>query len=110
MHRSYDALQYPLMFWHHFGYHFELRQINPTTGIPKTKKISAMDFYGYRLMMRFNILLRCKDLFHQFIVDMYGKIEAERLRHIRFNQRALRVEQYAHLNDGNVDTIGQLII
>ena len=118
-HRSYDALQYPLLFWQgEDGYHFDLRQTNPTTGMPQTKKISAMDFYAYRIMMRsstFNILLRSKDLFHQFIVDLYAKIESERLRYIRLNQKTLRVEQYAHLrdavmNDGNVADMGQLVI
>ena len=32
-HRSYDALQYPLIFWQgEDGYHFQLRQRNPATG------------------------------------------------------------------------------
>ncbi|GBM88716.1 hypothetical protein AVEN_204010-1 [Araneus ventricosus] len=118
-HRSYDALQYPLLFWQgEDGYHFELRQRNPMTGLPQSKKISAMQFYAYRMMKRsteFNILLRSNALFHQFIVDMYAKIESERLLYLRLNQRTLRVEQYAHLrdavmNDGNVADIGQLII
>ncbi|GBL77760.1 hypothetical protein AVEN_152973-1 [Araneus ventricosus] len=86
--------------------------------MPQTKKISAMQFYAYRMMQSipdFNILLRSKTLFHQFIVDMYAKIESERLLYIRLNQRTLRVEQYVHLrdavmNDGIVADIGQLII
>ena len=118
-HRSYDALQYPLIFWQgEDGYHFQLRQRNPATGMLQTKKISAMEFYAYRMMMRcssFNFLLRSRGLFQQFIVDMYAKIESERLRYIRLNQRTLRVEQYAHLrdaviNDGNIADMGQLII
>ncbi|GBN08683.1 hypothetical protein AVEN_73482-1 [Araneus ventricosus] len=63
-HRAYDALQYPLLFWQsEDGYNFELRQTNPTGEIT-TKKISAMDFYAFRLMFRtthFNIILRCKE-------------------------------------------------
>ncbi|GBN15250.1 hypothetical protein AVEN_90864-1 [Araneus ventricosus] len=118
-HRSYDVLQYPLIIWQgEDGYHFELRQRNPMTGMPQNKKISAMQFYACRMMQRstdFNILLRSKGLFHQFIVDMYAKIESERLLYIRLNQRTLRVEQYAHLRDavmnvGKVADIGQLII
>jgi hypothetical protein len=117
--RSYDALQYPILFWKgEDGYHFEMYQSNPHNGMLSRKKISAMDFYSFRIMVRsesFNILLRARDLFHQFIVDMYAKIESERLRYIRLHQRTLRVEQYAHLrdainNDGNVNNIGQLII
>ena len=32
-HRSYDALQYPLVFWDgEDGYHLNIKQRNPTTG------------------------------------------------------------------------------
>lgn len=32
-HRSYDALQYPLIYWQgEDGYHFTIKQVNPTTG------------------------------------------------------------------------------
>lgn len=118
-HRSYDALQYPIMFPHgEDGYHFNLKQIDPTTGESTTKKVSAMDFYAYRLMIRgdaYNHLLNCRQLFQQFVVDMYVKIESERLLYIRLNQRKLRVDDYVHLkdaiaNDGNVDNLGALVI
>ncbi|GBM06592.1 hypothetical protein AVEN_220032-1 [Araneus ventricosus] len=100
------------------GYHFELHQINAMTGIPQTKKISAMQFYACRIIQRisdFNILLRSKALFHQFIFHLHAKIESKRLLYIRLNQRKLRVEHYVHLRDvvmnyGNVADIGQLII
>ena len=100
------------------GYHFNLGQVNPITGITASKKISAMDFYTYRLMIRDteqNHIVNCRQLFHQFIVDMYAKIESERLRYIRLNQRKLRVEEYIHLrdavaNDGNTENLGALVI
>ncbi|GBN99610.1 hypothetical protein AVEN_169501-1 [Araneus ventricosus] len=98
-HRAYDALQYPLLFWQgEDGYNFELRQTNPTGEI--TKKISSHGFYAFRFMFRTTNLisfLRCKELFHQFVVDMYAKIESERLRFIRLNQKKLRVEDYAFM-------------
>ena len=53
-----------------------------------------------------NNILRCRQLFHQYIVDMYAKIESERLRYIKYNQAKLRSEEYIHLRDaidGNVD-------
>lgn len=32
-HRSYDALQYPILFWKdEDGYHFSIKMINPDTG------------------------------------------------------------------------------
>lgn len=61
-----------------------------------------MNFYAYRLMIRQNQdnhILRCRQLFHQFIVDMFVKMESERLRYIRFNQAKLRAEEYIHLRD-----------
>lgn len=77
-----------------------------------------MNFYAYRMMVRANeenhLMKYCK-LFHQYAVDMYAKIESERLAYIRFNQTKLRSEEYIHLrdalnNDGNAANIGQLTI
>ncbi|GFV20704.1 helitron_like_N domain-containing protein [Trichonephila clavipes] len=70
-----------------------------------------MNYYSYRLMIRQNAenhILKCRQLLHQYIVDMYAKIETERLLYIRLNQTELRSEQYIHLrdaivNDGNVN-------
>lgn len=77
-----------------------------------------MNYYAYKFMVReydSNYILKCRRLFHQYAVDMYAKIESERLNFIRFHQRNLRCEEYIHLrdevnNDGNVQDIGQLII
>ncbi|GFT13183.1 putative DNA helicase [Trichonephila clavipes] len=110
-HRSYDGLQYPILFWRDDGYHFNIKIINPQTGDGTNKKVSAMNYYSYRLMIRQNAenhILKCRQLFHQYIVDMYAKIETERLLYIRLNQTELRSEQYIHLrdaivNDGNVN-------
>uniref|UniRef100_UPI00358F20A2 uncharacterized protein n=1 Tax=Myxine glutinosa TaxID=7769 RepID=UPI00358F20A2 len=113
-HRFYDALQYPLIFWKgQDGYHFEVEQ-----ACGRGKKVSANDFYAFHIMVRKNStnhILQCRDLFHQFIVDMYAKIESERLLFIRLHQRQLRAESYAHLrdavnNDGDVQNMGQLVI
>ncbi|XP_050340211.1 uncharacterized protein LOC126766479 [Bactrocera neohumeralis] len=117
LHRCYDALQYPILFWRgDDGYHINIPMINPTT--ESTKKVSAMNFYSYRLMIRpqeTNFILRCNQLSHQYIVDMYAKIESERLNFIRYNQARLRSEEYIHLrdaiiNDVNVNDIGRLTI
>lgn len=77
-----------------------------------------MNYYAYRLMIRQNQenhVLKCRKLFHQYVVDMYAKIETERLNYIRFNQRKLRSEEYIHLrdainNDGNAENVGQMVI
>ena len=87
-------------------------------GAETNKKVSAMNFYSYRLMIRqgeVNHILMCQRLFHQFAVDMYEKIETERLTYIRLNQRRLRSEEYIHLRDainadGNVNNVGRMTI
>jgi hypothetical protein len=92
-HRSYDALQYLLIFWQgEDGYHFNIMESDPTTGRPTNKKVSAMDFYAHRIMIRdgsTNHILNCRQLFQQFIVDMYVKVESERLLYIRLHQKKL---------------------
>ena len=101
-HRAYDSLQYPLIFWGgQDGYNFALRQVDPTTGQEKTKSVSCKDFYAYHFMIRdgFNHLHRFGRLTCQLMVDMFAKIEAERLCFIKKNQSKLRAEQYVHLRD-----------
>ena len=93
-HRSYDALQYPLLFpWGDNGYHTELFHAN--------RKISSMDFYAYQIMVRDPIsqLHRAGELFSQYLVDMFAKVEAERLLFVKLNQKQLRVDNYANLKD-----------
>jgi hypothetical protein len=68
-HRSYDALQYPLIFPHgDDGYCFSDHA--PANHF----KVSAMKFYAFRLMMHrgedFNIFLRCQRFMQQYIVIM----------------------------------------
>lgn len=121
-HKFYDALQYPLIFSKgQEGYHFQIPQVSPVTGLPvNNKKVSCMDFYAYHIMVRendFNIISRCRQLANQFYVDMYVKVESERLRYISLNQNKLRAENYVHLqdavaNDGNVNPndLGKLVI
>ncbi|GFS33025.1 helitron_like_N domain-containing protein [Trichonephila inaurata madagascariensis] len=99
------------------GYHFQLRQRDPSAGAFTERKVTAADFYAYRIMYHassFNIILHCNDLFQQYIVNMYAKIESEPMRYIQFSQKKLRVEEYIHLRDavseGNVSAFGKFII
>ncbi|UYV63108.1 hypothetical protein LAZ67_2003162 [Cordylochernes scorpioides] len=84
-HRSYDALQYPLVFWNgQDGYHFHIPQL--IDGFPSAHKtVSGMDFYASLLMIRSrnpgitNWLLAFVDLTHQTLTgvmplgDIFGK-------------------------------------
>ncbi|GBP72596.1 hypothetical protein EVAR_50898_1 [Eumeta japonica] len=86
--------------------------------VSTNKNLSAMNYYAYRMMIRTheeNVILKCRRLFQQFAVDMYVKVETERLAFIRFNQAKLRSEDYIHLrdaihSDGDVQNIGRLTI
>ena len=100
IHPFYDSLQYPLLFpYGEEGYSIDV----PVAGNNNTQKtVSAMAFYAFRLMDRkgnFNRLLRCDRLLMQYLVDMYAKVETERLNWIRANQTTLRVDCYEHMKD-----------
>ncbi|UYV78541.1 hypothetical protein LAZ67_16001942 [Cordylochernes scorpioides] len=120
-HRFYDALQYPLIFWKgQEGYSFHIPQIDPNTRQLLSSKMSSMDFYGYFIMVRRNspnVINQFGQLFNQFLVDLYAKVESERLRYITLHQRNLRAESYIHLRDApstdaniNPNSLGQRII
>ncbi|GFV78488.1 helitron_like_N domain-containing protein [Trichonephila clavipes] len=118
-HRSYDALQYPILFCQgEDGYHFHINMNNPSTNVDINKNVSAMNYYAYRMMIRENAdnhIVKYRQLFHQYIVDMYAKIESERLLYIRLNQVKLSSEEYIHLrdavvNDGNLSELGKMAI
>jgi len=74
-----------------------------------------MNYYLYRIMIPqngTNHILKLRQLFHQYVVDMYVKIESECLLFIGLNQKSLRSEEYIHLrdaivNDRNVTDIGK---
>ncbi|XP_076763394.1 uncharacterized protein LOC143430844 [Xylocopa sonorina] len=91
---------------------------NPPTNVDLNKKVSATNYYAYRTMIRENAdnhILKCRQLFHQYIADMYAKIESERLLYIRLNQVKLRSKDYIHLrdavvNDGNLSELGKMVI
>ncbi|XP_029635065.1 uncharacterized protein LOC115210602 [Octopus sinensis] len=119
LHRCYDCLQYPLLFPHgEDGYHLEIQKVDPTILTLLDKKVSCKAFYAYRLMVRendFNLLLRCHSLTNQFLVDMYCKVESERLKYIRSHQDQLRATEYVNLEDamrqdGDAANVGKRII
>ncbi|GBO46350.1 hypothetical protein AVEN_97536-1 [Araneus ventricosus] len=83
------------------GYPINFNQVQPGTSNQINKTASAMSFYAYHLMLRSteNRLLNYIQLLHQYLVDIFAKIEAERLLFIRLNQKKLRVDEYIHLKD-----------
>ena len=120
-HKAYDALQYPLLFPRgEDGYHITIPKVDPITRQPMLngKYVSACDYYAFQFMVRNNTsqhLFRAQKLLNQYAVDMYAKIEAERLLYIKTNQNNLRSESYIHLqdaiaNDVNISERGTKVI
>ena len=94
LHRAYDPLQYPIF----FPYGTDGYSIYLTTD--KGKKVTQKQYYLYHIMTRpGNHLLLGKRLFQQFLVDVYCKIEGERLQYIRREQKALRADNYQNFHD-----------
>ncbi|XP_064621482.1 uncharacterized protein LOC135484172 [Lineus longissimus] len=112
LHRAYDPLQYPLLFpYDTDGYSIYLHS---ETG----RKITQMQYYAYHLQCRAtNYLHLGRDLYQQFVVDMYCKIESERLHYIRREQKTLRADTYHHdfcdsilHSDADPNSIGRRVI
>lgn len=77
-----------------------------------------MNYYAYRYMIRVGVdnhLLRYRRLFQQYAVDMFVKMETERLNYLKYNQAQLRSDEYIHLRDamsteGDATNVGRLTI
>ena len=79
-HRAYDTLHYVLLF--PLG-----EETAGISNIPHSKgrgNVTAMEYYAYRLMLRSRLspLHLSGILFHQYAVDVYAKIEQQRLNYI----------------------------
>lgn len=142
---AYDALHYVLLHprgdhgWSYDGYPHRTppmftnganpndSMINPlaatnTDAQGNGKFTTAREFYAYRLQIHHIstedkrcYFWMCGRLIHQYIVDQYAKIEADRLRFIRHNQKKLWADKYkgvldAVANDSNTNNVGQRVI
>ena len=112
-HCANDSLYYVLL--------FPLENDGCHIGIPHSRgrdNVTALVFYCYRLMIRSgsNHLHLSGRLFHQYIVDMYAKIEQQRLNYIKTNQQKIRVDLYSGLADAvakgdtNATDLGRTVI
>ena len=109
LHRAYDTLQYPLLFpYGTDGWSLQLKLAH---------KVTQLQFYCFHLMTRSgNYLLQARKLLQQYIVDVYAKVEAERLSFLRREQGRLRSDCYQNLrdalfqDDGNPHNVGQRVI
>ncbi|CAE1268683.1 unnamed protein product [Acanthosepion pharaonis] len=117
-HRSFNVLQYPLLFpYGDDGYYFSIPHlISRGQSATSSKALSCKVFYSYCFMVRdgdFNLLHRCREIFHLFAVDMAAKMELERLCFIWNHQKQLCSDSYVHLcdslrNEVNPRNLGKL--
>jgi len=95
-----DPLTCPLLFpLGDAGWYCGMQQSNPLTNI--RKEISQNKYAAYRLSgRRFPDILRLSGkLFLQWVVDLYVRVEAERLNYIRHHPVELRCDMYANICD-----------
>ena len=116
-----DPLAYPLLFPHgDQGWTPQLKH-NPKIHTETYQRVTAMQFYSWRLMVRepsCPLPHAGGLLFQQYVCDMYSKAEAQRLAWVRMNQLKLRADDYAGLYDavhgakdqGKLSKIGKQII
>ena len=74
-----DALTYPLLFpYGEEGWHDNIQQLGVN------RRVTQMEYYSYLLSIRasFNPILNAEKLFQQYVVDVYVKVEANRLNFI----------------------------
>ncbi|XP_073139037.1 uncharacterized protein [Henckelia pumila] len=108
----YDPLQYPLLLpYGTYGWDINSRNMDGT-------RLTCLNYYAYMLQIRENsptLLLRGR-LLQQYVVNNYVKIETQRLRWIRSNQRNIRSELYQGLQDcldggeNNAGNVGHRIV
>ncbi|XP_051173501.1 uncharacterized protein LOC127289553 [Leptopilina boulardi] len=91
-----DPMTYPLMFPSGDpGWTVNIKHIKGN------RNVTPLQFYMYRLSYRgtFNPCLALGKLTQQYIVDIWSKVEGERLKYIRLEQKKLRAEMYCGLMD-----------
>ena len=112
LHQGYDPLRYPLIFpYGTDGWHINLKLQNG-------KKLTCRLYYCYLIMVRMPIstLLQAKQLYQQFLVDSYSKIETERLQFLRREQKSFRADCYQDLRgallerDDDPTNVGKRVI
>ena len=117
LHGAYDCLAYPL-FGNNTGFQPNISLQSTVNG---THHVSIRDFYAFRCHKRdseeMNPFLLGGQLFHQYLVDQFTKMEHSKLIYIKQHQRELRTDLYKGFRDqtrneniSNLNNIGSRII
>ncbi|XP_057427107.1 uncharacterized protein LOC130720473 [Lotus japonicus] len=121
-HTSFLPLQYPLMFpYVEDGYKEDIkfREDGDRRVFKKRVRVSMREFLAFRIQERVreeSIILRCRRLFQQFLVDSYSMVEAQRLSYVKANQKIIRrdflagIEEAVDKGDLDPSCIGTRIV
>lgn len=98
-----DPMVFPLLFPKgETGWTINRSQNTPTFRQQRTKQLTPLLYYSYRLSFRpseSNVLLKAGKLTQQFVVHGFIIIESTRMSYLRKNQNQLRIECYQGLLD-----------
>ena len=111
-HRSYDPLQYPLLFpYGSDGWHYDIRSK------ANNKNCTLIQFIIFHISNHFNRvnIFHCqRKLFLEYLVDQYCKAEMGRFRFLNLNQLSIRADLYLgvidFLNSGDINNTGCAVI
>ncbi|XP_054276728.1 uncharacterized protein LOC128995732 [Macrosteles quadrilineatus] len=96
-----DPMAYPLLFpYGEQGWFRGMPQVEERATAQRNK-VTQLQFASHRLSVRqqFSPVLNAGKISLQYIVDMFTRIEGERLAFIKSNQSKLRAELYVNLHD-----------
>ena len=96
-----DPLSYPLLFPYGEPGWYSTMEHNSDKATEKRKRLTILQYYAYRIAFRNkdDILHNCRKLFQQYIVEAFVKVESNRLKWLKRNQKDLRVDTYTGLMD-----------
>lgn len=98
--KNVDAWMYPLFFTSEKdAWQSDIQKINldPNAKRRKVTRNECMRYFIFPRKNTFNVYLRGKRLFHQFLVTSHVNIEKERLSYLQNHQKKLRVDHYLEL-------------
>ena len=96
-HRSYDPLQYVLLFpYGEDGWELDMLRKD------KQNKLTLLDYYSYRLQVRknhHNTLMKAGRLTQIYAVDSWCKVESSRIHWVKTHQKQITAEKWSGLLD-----------
>jgi hypothetical protein len=100
LHTSYEPLTYPVLFPHGSnGWTYTRKQADGRTKMTLLQYASARIAYRIRDDGRISIVHMSGRLMHQYVVDLFHRIEADRARFIKNHQDLVRAGNYREVAD-----------